>query len=651
MGIQKIKICNFKTINTMELDLNEGGVSCLLGKNGVGKTTIINAIRYFYKIAEQPYEVEQVIDKKNPYIQKTIVELKLSFKNLFKRTSNLYIEETLNDFDKYIKDGVLPIRMTQYKNGVVEWYPINNVYKVRKLLRLFPMYIVDTRSISLYEWSELWEVICDIAISRIEQDSKNVKNILTEVFAKIYGEKYTKVYEIVENIFQAENITINERDYKKRFKNAIIANFGGDIFKFNEQGIGYYSAGMNSLKYITLFLKLIMELSNTAWKDIMIIFDEPEISLHPQYIEKLADIISEYGDKNSIIISTHSTHFVSSLIRNELKIDFFEISNIDGYAQIKRIKDYFEQRDKYLIGDEEAASYFADLIVFVEGQTEIQLLKNRKIVELYPFLKRVTIYNTKSNDSITKLIIPKGDTAIPFVNIIDLDKILSYSNEKNVFKIENRNSVVNPLGNKENLEQEKFLFYGMRKKRTYGQRKRIEEMLKNKFITNSNSIFIEGQEYRSLVLAIKRYCKWYNCLPFRTTVEGAIICEASLDVIIEWISTLSDRHKELIEQLEVFDRLEKEVILRCILHGKLDNLVRLNKNKAKGGWQKANTIIQKYTSGEKVDGWVLNFYTWFFEHYMIKSEEENRKIFARTFPEINEVLQFIKYMLKSKCNE
>ena len=51
------------------------------------------------------------------------------------------------------------------------------------------------------------------------------------------------------------------------------------IFKVNEENIGYYSAGMNSLKYITLFLKLIIELSETAWKDITIIFDEPEICL------------------------------------------------------------------------------------------------------------------------------------------------------------------------------------------------------------------------------------------------------------------------------------------------------------------------------------------------------------------------------------
>ena len=42
MGIAKVKIENFRTIDRMNLDVKESGISCLLGKNGVGKTTIIH---------------------------------------------------------------------------------------------------------------------------------------------------------------------------------------------------------------------------------------------------------------------------------------------------------------------------------------------------------------------------------------------------------------------------------------------------------------------------------------------------------------------------------------------------------------------------------------------------------------------------------
>ena len=145
----------------------------------------------------------------------------------------------------------------------------------------------------------------------------------------------------------------------------------------NEENISYYSAGMNSLKYITLLLKLVNRLSDTAWKDISVFLDEPEISLHPQFIEELADIMTVYGKKCAMIVSTHSTHLVSSLIRNYANISFYQVYSNNGYAKIKKMTDFFDEKNKYLIGDEEATTYFSDAIVFVEGQTEIQVLRNK----------------------------------------------------------------------------------------------------------------------------------------------------------------------------------------------------------------------------------------------------------------------------------
>lgn len=644
MGIAKVRIENFRTIDRMDLNVKQTGISCLIGKNGVGKTTIINAIRYLYKVAEQPYEIEQIIDKKNPYVQKTKIELVFDFSKLAKRASNQYIEDDLADFKKYIKDNQLPLKMTQYKNGLIEWYPINDVYKVRRLLRVFPVYVVDTRDISLYEWSELWNVVCDIAISGMEQDTDWVKNNLTNVFGYIYGEKYIKVHAILENIFREEKITMNERDYKRRFKNAIVTNFGGDVFKVNEESIGYYSAGMNSLKYITLFLKLIVELSETAWKDIMIVFDEPEISLHPQYIDELADMMTDYGSKNAIIIATHSTHLMSGLIRNYANIDFYRVHSVNGYAGIKKVQDFFDEKDKYLIGDEEAASYFADAIVFVEGQTEIQLLRNKRIVELYPFLKRVTYYNTKSNDSATRLILQRHGATIPFLNIVDMDKILCYSISNHRFNISGGNSTVNPLGKKENQKQEKYYFYSQRKQLTYGRRKEIKKLVEQEFYTDADSFVLNGNKYNNLITEVKKYCKVYNCIPFRTTVEGAIVCSRSLNVILEWLKTYwtDEKYASFENKISVFSRPKQEVIIRCILHGKLDNLCKYNKMMSK----EVCEIINGYSNGKKTDGWVLQFFNWYFEHYMNKSKEENRELFSRTFPEISEVLQFIKFVLE-----
>ena len=57
--------------------------------------------------------------------------------------------------------------MTQYKDGTVQWYPGNMSLAMRKLLyKLFPVFCVDTRFISLQDWNDLWEIIsdCDLMI-------------------------------------------------------------------------------------------------------------------------------------------------------------------------------------------------------------------------------------------------------------------------------------------------------------------------------------------------------------------------------------------------------------------------------------------------------------------------------------------------------
>lgn len=646
MGISRVRIENFKTIDRMNIDFRDIGISCLLGKNGVGKTTIIEAIAYLYKMADCPYEINKVMDKKNPYVQRTMIEVVFDFKKLNKKNSNQYIEDNLSNYRKYIKDDKLPLRLIQHKKGLIEWYPINDVYKVRKLLRIFPIYFVDTRNISLYKWSKLWEIACDIAISGIDNNSEAVKNNLTDTFSEIYGEKYTKVYKILQNIFDEEKITINDKDYKSRFKNAVIANLGGENFKVNEENISYYSAGMNSLKYITLLLKLVNRLSDTAWKDISVFLDEPEISLHPQFIEELADIMTVYGKKCAMIVSTHSTHLVSSLIRNYANISFYQVYSNNGYAKIKKMTDFFDEKNKYLIGDEEATAYFSDVIVFVEGQTEIQVLRNKNIVELFPLLKKITLYNTKSNDSATRLIIPEKGKTIPFLNIVDMDKILTYSNTTNKFSIKHGNITVNPLGKEQNQEYEKFLYYSDRKKSTYVQRKKINIYLQDKYFSNSNNLIIVGNKYNVLISAVKNYCKQYNCITFRTTIEGAIICSESLSIFLEWLRTsyMKDQYEQLMEDISEYNIKDQEVIIRCIFHGKLDNLFKYKRDSDQVDPQICN-IIDTYSKGGKVDGWVLSFFDWYFLNYDTGSEIKNRKNFSSTFPELNEILQYLRNMI------
>lgn len=93
-----------------------------------------------------------------------------------------------------------------------------------------------------------------------------------------------------------------------------------------------------------------------------------------------------------------------------------------------------------------------------------------------------------------------------------MDKILTYSDADNKFDTSNGNITVNPLGNKQIEEYEKFLYYSNRKKLTYVQRKVINTYFQDKYISDSHKLVIVGNKYNTLISSVKKYCKQYSCL-------------------------------------------------------------------------------------------------------------------------------------------
>jgi len=633
---------------------------CMLGKNGAGKTTAIDGIRYFYKMANKTFEIEDIIDKLNMYAQKMYIEITFDFSNLLTNNKNKYLETVLKSYEEYIVDSKLLVRMTQFKNSEVVWYPLNDVYFVRKILKIFPVFFVNTRFISLTDWSELWNIISEISISGIKESTEIVDEKLKDVFEATYGEKFNKSIRKIKKIFDEENIKINDKDYIVRFKNAIMTQLGGDTFLTDNNSLLYYSDGMNSLKYIKLLLKLIVDLSDTAWKNSLIILDEPEIGLHPKFIEELADLfLINRSKKVNYLLTTHSSHFISSILKNGTSVCFYRLYLINGYTNIEKIRNIIETKDTFLMNDAEAESYFSDTIVFVEGQTEIQLLKNRNLNTLFPYLKRITIYNTKSTDTVTNLILPQqANMTVPYINILDMDKILTFNTEKKKFSI--AKSEINPLYNSKIKKKEKYLIYnkGGEKFYTYNLRNRIQGVLKKStFTQNLTQFWIKNPEYIFLLKMVNLYCNKNNVFVMRTTIEGAIVNEKNYEVVLKWLETklIESTFNKLCDLLNKYpDCIEyKTTILRLVLNGKLDSLQNMKYSKDKTGNVRANVPEDVYNGvlfiknkiGNKTSGWVIEFIDYYLNNVLVEDDDANKEKFKMDFPELYNLLQIIDNLI------
>jgi len=84
--------------------------------------------------------------------------------------------------------------------------------------------------------------------------------------------------------------------------------------KINKVDITGLSSGEKQLFLRALSLKF-LEVNNS-----IILIDEPEISLHPQWQRKIIDVYKSIGNNNQLIIATHSPHVIGNITSDELRV-------------------------------------------------------------------------------------------------------------------------------------------------------------------------------------------------------------------------------------------------------------------------------------------------------------------------------------------
>lgn len=653
MGISKVQIRNYKSIKNVSFsfDSDKETLHCLIGKNGAGKSNFIDAICYFHDMLGGKSTSQDIMDSNNIYAQSCEIEVEYYFGEIIINKSNPYYDEKMKELEGFLRDWKLHVRMTQYRDGTIRWYPSNMSSSMRKLLyKLFPVFCVDTRFISLQDWNALWEIISDLSVGQLKMENGVMENEMDSVLAQGYGDKYMKTIALLEDIFRSERIKVNADDYRNKYKNALMMRLGGNEFLSDENKLSYYSDGANSFKYIRLVVELIAGLSNTGWKNPLLLIDEPEIGLHVQYIKDLVECFWKNSSyKVNILISSHSPYLINELIKSEMRVNLWRVYYSNSSTMLEKIKDIVDENQKFLISDTETSCYFARALLFVEGKSEIQLLNNKHIIELYPELKQITIMRYDSDNSSLKLVYPDFmNFSIPYFTMVDMDKIILYSYNNHKFKTK-PDSLVNPLYNKCVLRKQQYIVFNGngRRGRTYDAKAHIIKRLKEEeFLQDTNHYYIADDSFDKLLEEIKRYCYEYRVIPVTTTVEGLIVSDHNVEIVIQWLEEiLVEEGKRELQQLLAFNP-KKDIkycttVVRCALNGKMDNLCVMGDNNVQVD-KRVKTKVQelKFQIGGKTSGWIGDFLDYYF-HYKIEKEKDigkKKKEFEKDFPELSFVL-------------
>lgn len=645
MSIRSVAIKSFRSLSEVDLDLQQ--INCLLGPNGAGKTNVVRALHFFYENLVSSCADAEMLDRDNPYSEYLEISVTYDLSRLVgisRKNSTRQVPQ--QKFFKHVCDlatdnGNLVASLRQYKSGELQW---NLGFEQRRLVKnLFPMYFIFGRHLNLENWDGLWDVIGDLTKKTLKSNSGTASNLEFSLEEK-------KVLEKLEQLLSESGSGVKQFTLKEESNHLFQLYFGGRSFEHNQKQLNYYSEGNNSFHYIYLIVSAIQLISQKKLKEPLVVLDEPEISLHTSFIDRLANVLFLNNEAVQTLFTTHSPRLVRNLMRGSSSYVMYHVDLKGSYSSFRKVREITSQkRERIRVSEHEASAFFAHGIIMVEGQTEMEVFSHPLLHRIYPELALCDLHAGVSDSVVGRLVHPlHRNTSVPFVAFADLDKIVKFNSGLRTFSIKQRN-IVNPFSNEAAITRERF-FYG-EKRDQYYLRKRIEGLRKTTFQSTSHGVN-QDSYFRLFKRLVADYCLHHSVVVFSSTVEGAIINEYSVSLFKEWLIS-TDRIKstsvvDLLSLAENSTRAEAN-LLRYLFHGKTDYAQTLDECCSIEPTFESTLEHICQLRGSKFDktsGWISEFFDYVDENKLACLNLEcQREVFADLFPELNDAISKILLIL------
>ena len=297
MKIKNLHIKEFKGLRDISINFEKNDepldLVVLAGSNGSGKTRILESIlRYFqYNIDYKRNNIEAGIfyEEKEKKCISNVQDFFYGLEYFSNHEVNnpLYEKhiEIKNKLDILPKIIYVPTEINFQKMDVasttlVQEYKFINIVNTN-LIKDIPSYI---------------------ATKMISAMLKNKNEKVGDVQKKVFNE----INEIFENL----SIDVKVEDISQDGRNiTLFTNSLGDEFDINE-----LSSGEKQLFLRTLAIKMLNP------ENSIILIDEPELSLHPKWQQRIVDVYRKIGKNNQIIIATHSPHILGSVRKENIML-------------------------------------------------------------------------------------------------------------------------------------------------------------------------------------------------------------------------------------------------------------------------------------------------------------------------------------------
>ncbi|MFT5874375.1 MAG: putative ATPase [Clostridium sp.] len=300
MKIKSLYVNKYKALKEFEINFNED-VSVIIGENGTGKTSILELIYNTFIENETFFKDEQDFSKSIIKIKFTEDEIKElnGLKQEGKRNKIFSFEVNKGSNNEFDFTGIPNLKIMSSKriHSSIVYSKAEVNYKNQKIEA--PMKPNDFKEFATIIGQDennklsLKQYIINEHYKDLEDLSVGDKPFRIDRFRKLY------------NSFFEEKEFIGVKDFEPVFK----VKSNGEVHSADQ-----LSAGEKQIFFRGGAL-LQLNLENS-----IILIDEPELSLHPEWQQKILDFYRNIGNNNQIIIATHSPHIVSSCKKEEIRV-------------------------------------------------------------------------------------------------------------------------------------------------------------------------------------------------------------------------------------------------------------------------------------------------------------------------------------------
>ena len=297
MKIKNLHIKEFKGLRDISINFEKNDepldLLVLAGSNGSGKTRVLESILKYFQ------------DNLN-YKQNNIEA------GIFYEEKEKNCISNVGDFF----DGLENFSYREVNNPLHEKY-----IEIKKKIDILPKIIyvpteinfqkMDVASTTLVQEYKFINIVNTNLIKDIPSyiATKMISAMLKNKNEKV-GDVQKKVFNEINEIFENLSIDVKVEDISQDGRNiTLFTNSSGDEFDINE-----LSSGEKQLFLRTLAIKMLNP------ENSIILIDEPELSLHPKWQQRIVDVYKKIGKNNQIIIATHSPHILGSVKKENIML-------------------------------------------------------------------------------------------------------------------------------------------------------------------------------------------------------------------------------------------------------------------------------------------------------------------------------------------